>query len=93
MFFSILAPQVREVPITVDLSACANGVLLGKLIPVPIRLVPVISFVRFSVSGFMLRSLIHLGVELYGMQDGKYRFIWIRLHTVIQFDKHQVLEI
>jgi hypothetical protein len=49
----------------VDLSAWAVSVLFRKLSPVPMcsRLFPTFSSVRFSMSSFMLRSLIHLDLS------------------------------
>jgi hypothetical protein len=47
------------------------------------------SSIRFSVSGFKLRSLIYLNF----MQGDKYRTIFIFLHTDIQVDKHHLLKI
>jgi hypothetical protein len=47
-------------------------------------------FIRFSVSGFMLRSLIHLDFSL--VQSGKYGSIFILLHTDSQLDQHHLLK-
>ena len=49
----------------VILSAGASSVLSRKLSPVPIycRLLPTSYSIRFSVSDFMLRSLIHLDLS------------------------------
>ena len=45
----------------VHLCVCANSALFRKSFPVPVnsRLFPTFSSIRFSLSGFMLRSLIH----------------------------------
>jgi hypothetical protein len=43
------------------------------------RLFPNFSSIRFSVSGFMLRSLIHLNLSF--VQSNKYGSIFIFLHT------------
>ena len=64
----------------IDLSACANGVLFRNSYPVPVilRLFPTFFvLIRFSVSGFMLRSLIHL--ELNFVQGVKYGFFYMQL--------------
>lgn len=73
--------------LNVDHSTCANRVLFRKSFTVPMcwRLFPNFSFVRFSVSGFMSMSLIHL--EFSFMWDDKYGSIWIFLYSVFQFDK------
>ena len=49
----------------VSLSVCATGVLFRKWFPVPMRssVLPTFSSMRSSVAGFMLRSLIHLGLS------------------------------
>ena len=50
----------------VALSVCATGVTFRKQSPLPInsRLFPTLSSSRFSVAGFMLRSLIHFDLSL-----------------------------
>ena len=52
----------RSYLLIVDLSAYATGVLFRKWSPVPIpsSIPPTFFSKRFSVAGFMLRSLIHL---------------------------------
>ena len=49
----------------VSLSVCAAGVIFRKWFPVPMcsSVLPTFSFIRFSVAGFMLRSLIHLDLS------------------------------
>ena len=51
----------------VSLSVCAAGVIFRKWFTVPMRssVLPTFSSVRFSVAGFMLRSLIHLELSFY----------------------------
>ena len=68
----------------VGMRACANGVLFGKLSPVPVssRLFPNIPSIMFSISGF---TLIHLELSL--VQDDKYgythRDTQIHTHTLV----------
>ena len=67
------------------------GVLFRKLSSVPIysMLFPTFSPIRFTVSGFMLRSLIHLEEFYTGWE------IWsicILLHEEIQLDQHHLLK-
>ena len=52
---------IRSYLLIVDLSACVNSMLLSKsfLMPMSSRLVPIFSSIRFSISSFMLRSLIY----------------------------------
>ena len=49
----------------VSLSVCSAGVVFRKWSPVPMcsSVLPTFSSVRFSVAGFMLRSLIHLDLS------------------------------
>ena len=59
----------------VSLSVCAAEVLFRKWSPVPIRfsVLPTFSSKRFSVAGFMLRSLIHLDLSIvHGDRYGVY---------------------
>ena len=74
------------------LRAWAIGVLFRKFPPVPMssRLFPTFSSIRFSVSGFMLRSLIHLDLSF--VQGDKYGSIFILLHTDSQLDQHHLLK-
>ena len=75
-----------------DLSAWAIGVLFRKLSPVPMssRLLPTFCSIRFSVSGFTLRSLIHLDLNF--VQGDRYGSICILLHADIQLDQHHLLK-
>ena len=77
----------------VVLSTSATGFLFRKLSPVPmiLRLSSTLSVIRYSVSGFMLRSLIHLDLSF--VQGDKYGFICILLHTDLQLNKHHLLKI
>ena len=63
---------MRSHSLIVDLSDCAVDVLFMKLFPVPMcsRLFPTFSSIRFSVSGFKLKSLIHLDLSF--VQGDKY---------------------
>ena len=76
----------------VDLRACAVGVLFRKLSPVPVhsRLLPIFSSVRFSVPGFMLRSVIHLDLSF--VQGDRCRSVCIPLYGDIQLYKHHLLK-
>jgi hypothetical protein len=60
-------------------------------VPVSSRPFPTFSSIRFSVSGFMLRSLNHLDLSF--VQGGKYKFIFVFLHTDYQLDQHDILKI
>lgn len=55
------------------------------------RLFPIFSSVRFSVSGLMLRSLIHLKLSF--VQDVKYGPIFIILYAALQFDQHHLFSV
>jgi hypothetical protein len=55
------------------------------------RLFPTFSSIRFSVSSFMLKSLIHLDLSL--VQGDTYGFICILLHADIQLDQHCLLKV
>ena len=59
---------------TVDLSAYAIDILFRKLSPMPMhaRLFPIFSSIRFSVSSFILSSLIHW--ELTFLQGDRYMY-------------------
>ena len=63
-----------------------------KFPPVAIipRLYPIFSSIKFSVSGFMLRSLIHLDLSF--VQGDKNRSIFILLYTDSQLDQHHLLK-
>ena len=58
---------LRSHLLIVNHSVCVIGVLFRKLLPEPMnsRLFPIFSSIRFSVSGVMLKSLIHLDSNLY----------------------------
>ena len=55
----------------VDLSAWATRVLFRKLFPMPIhsRVFPTFFSIRFSVAGFILRSLIHLDLNVHRVMN------------------------
>jgi hypothetical protein len=55
------------------------------------RLFPTFSFIRFSVSGFMGRSLIHLDLRF--VQGDKHGLIYILLHADHQLNQHHLLKI
>lgn len=65
---------------------CSESIFLCQR---PSKLLPTF-FIICNVSGFMLRSLIHL--ELSFLQGNKYRSIWTLLHTAIQFAWHVLTE-
>ena len=83
--------QFHEVSIIVYLSACTVGVLFRKLSPVAMcwRLFPTFSSIKFSVSGFMLRALIHLDLSF--VQGDRYS-ICILLYADIQLEQHHLVE-
>jgi hypothetical protein len=72
----------------VYLRAWSISVPFRNVSPVPmcLRLFPTLSSIKFSLSTFMLKSLIHLDSSL--VQDDKYRPICVHLHADIQLDKH-----
>ena len=59
-------------------------------VPMHSRLFPTFSSIRFTVSGFMLRSLIHLNLSF--VQGDRYGSIFILLHADIQLDQHHLLK-
>jgi hypothetical protein len=71
-----------------NLRALAIRVFFRKFPNVPMsrRFFPTLSSIRFSVSHFMLRILIHLHVSF--VQGNKYGSIFIILHTSIHSDMH-----
>lgn len=79
--------------LSVILGVRTIGVLFRKWSPLPMfsRLFPTLSSIRFSVSDFMLRSLIHLYLSF--MQCDKYGSICIIPYADIQLDQHNLLEI
>ena len=58
--------------------------------PMSLRLFPTFTPIRFSVSGFMLRSLIHLDLSF--VHGDKYGSIFILLHKDCQLDRHHLLK-
>ena len=77
----------------VYLSVHAIGVLFMKLSPVPmhLRLFATFSVISFTVSLFILISLIHLDLSvLHGNRCGS---IYILLHADIQLDQHHLLKL
>jgi hypothetical protein len=78
----------------IDHSACVIVVLFMKLSPVPMgsNLFPTFSSIKFSVSDFMLRSLIHLDLSCFFFQSDKYGSMFILLHADIQVDQHHLLK-
>ena len=75
----------------VSLSVCAAGVKFRKWSPVPMHssVLPTYSSLRFSVAGFMLRSLIHLDLSF--VHGDRYGSIFILLHVIIQLCHHHLL--
>jgi hypothetical protein len=75
-----------------DLSTCIIGILFRKLSPMTVSsgLFHAFFFIRFIVSGFILRSLIHL--ELSFELSGKYRSICIFIHAAVQFEQQLLLK-
>jgi hypothetical protein len=69
-----------------DLSACAISALFRKspLVPIHSRLVSIFSFIRISMCGLMLRSLIYLNMRF--VQGNRYEPIYILLPADNQFD-------
>ena len=69
----------------VSLSVCATRVIFRKWSPVPMctNVLPTFSSIRFSVAGFMLRSLIHLDSSLLcGVIDmGLFSFFYILISS------------
>ena len=67
-------------------------VLLRKSSPIPMhsRIFPTSSPMRFSVSGFVLKSLINLDLSL--TQGDKCGSICILLHEECQFDQHHLIK-
>lgn len=82
---------VRSHLLNVGLSVSIMTVLLRKsfLVPVKSRLFLRFFFYQFSVSGIMLRSLIHLKLNF--VKDDKCAPIYILRHVNIHFDKHNLL--
>ena len=59
-------------------------------IPMSLRLFPAFSSVRFSESGFMLSSLIHLALSI--VPGDKYASTFIFLHTYSKLDQRHLLK-
>ena len=75
----------------IALSVCAAGVLFRKWFPVPVcsSVLPTFSSIRFSVVGFMLRSLTHLDLSF--VPGDRYGSIFILLHVDIQLCQYHLL--
>ena len=78
--------------VIVYLSVCATGVPVRMLSSVPAyaKLFPTFSFIKFNVTGLMLRYLIHL--ERSFVQGDKYGSICIILHACIQLCQYCLLQ-
>ena len=74
------------------LNAWDIGIKFRKLSPIlmSLRLLSTFCSIRFSVSGFILRSLIQLDLSF--VQGDKYGPICILLHADIQLDQHHLLK-
>jgi len=84
--------QLHEVPFFNSLSwTWIIGVLFKKclLVAMSSRVFPVFSSTRFSVSVFILGSLIHLDMNF--VQGDKYGSIFIYLHSDYQLDQHSIV--
>ena len=83
---------MRSHLLTVDLSVYDNSAQFRKSFPRPVcsRLVPTFSSIRFSLSGFLWRSLTYLDLSL--VWDDKYESICLLLLADIQFDQHHLLK-
>ena len=81
-----LSSLMRYILLTADLSACANGVLFRNscLVPVSSRIFSTFSSFSFSVSGFILGSLINSKLSFVG---DEFASIWILLHETIEFNQ------
>ena len=68
----------------VSLSVCADGVIFRKWFSVPMgsSALPTFSSVRFSVAGFILRSLIHLDLSfVHGIDMGLFSFFYMLISS------------
>jgi hypothetical protein len=76
----------------VGLSACAICAWCRKSFSVPKRskLFPILSTIRFSLSGLKLSVLIYLALNF--VQGDKYRPSWMLLHVDIQLDQHHLFK-
>jgi hypothetical protein len=72
------------------LSVYANGVQfrMSSSVSMSSKLFSTFSSIRFSVSDFMLRSLLHMEFG----QCCKYRSMWILLRADSQFDQYHLLK-
>ena len=80
----------------VSLSVCAAGVIFRKWSPVSMCSSVFLTFssMRFTVAGFILRSLIHLDLihlDLSFMHGDRYGSIFILLHVDVQLCQHHLL--
>jgi hypothetical protein len=85
---------VKPHVLIIDFNAYANSALFRKVffpVLVSSRLFQTFSFTKFSVSGFMLKSLIHLDLSF--VWGDKYGSVLILPQAVIQFDQHHVLKV
>jgi hypothetical protein len=73
------------------LQACTTTLQISSAVLMSSRLFPTFLSIRFSSSGFILRSLIHLGLNF--VAGDKYEFISILLHVDIQVNQHHLLKI
>ena len=76
----------------VALIVCATRVLPRKCspVPMPFRLLPTFSSIRFNVVRLMLRSLIHLDLSF--VHGDRYGSIFILLQVDIQLCQHHLLK-
>ena len=88
----LLSFRRRSYLLIIALSVCATGVIFSKWSPVPMhsRPLPTLPSIGFSVTGFMLRSLIHLDLSFVG--GNRYGSICILLHVNIQLCQHHLLK-
>jgi hypothetical protein len=94
-YYSVFALQKLYSFTRFHLSICdlrAWDIGVRKLSPASIHLMvlPNSSPVRFSVSGFMLRSFIQLDMSF--LQGGKYESTFVLLHADIQLYQHHILK-
>ena len=77
----------------VDLRTWFTGLLYGKfsLVPMHSRLFATFSCIKLYISGFILRSLIHM--DLTFVPGNRYGSICILLHVDIQLDQHNLLKV
>ena len=75
----------------IDLNAWVIGVLFRKLSPAPmhLRLFLIFFYIVFSETGFVLRSLMHLGLSI--VHGDKYASICLLLHTNIKLKQQHLL--